>query len=523
LKNSNPRLFDIMKAKIRRLVPRRTTSPSTTEIIIGENKGLGNDEIVRQPPAASWRPAERDQTTKEEGLTGADPSLAAEPIADLIEITDLCSTMQTRHSIGKCIGYMKDTHNHRHSLVPSIGLSFGSGLLASVTLETLLDHIHEWSFYQQRRNNVAATLASSLLQLHRTPWIDNKWSKRDVWFYRNSSRVFFDKLYISKEFFSVTRAVESGNQIAKPKTFAPKEFLNSFGIILLELCFGETIELYKSRINTSKSSINLSNSEVARGWCNYVIYQDKALYDPIEKVLNFPRIMTVTWDQVISTLYEDVVQPLQRKANSQYQVVIGEDLNWGESQYQVGIDEDLSWEEPQYQVGIDEELSWEESSLRVAEQSTSEIRKPLEICNWKLKEIPSENSDWAWWKHFKKTSTFMAMQRNRLCNGQIQRRVKVAILDTGYNKNDPLFREARDCLPNDAVIEFKDFVGQSKKPVDQSGHGTRIAYLLLKITQNVDLWIARVFEQNVGTAESIKRVKMVRHEAENWEQRLTGL
>jgi hypothetical protein len=138
----------------------------------------------------------------------------------------------------------------------------------------------------------------------------------------------------------------------------------------------------------------------------------------------------------------------------------------------------------------------------------------------KSKGIPNENSNYPWWKYFKKTSTFMAAQRIRLPEGQTPRRVKVAILDTGYNKNDPDFREARDCLPDDAVVEFEDFVGESKIPIDRSGHGTRVAYLLLKITQNVDLWIARVFEKTVGTTDSAGRVRMVRYEAANWNQYL---
>lgn len=91
------------------------------------------------------------------------------------------------------------------------------------------------------------------------------------------------------------------------------------------------------------------------------------------------------------------------------------------------------------------------------------------------------------------------------------RRVKVAILDTGIDREDPLFRKARDHLPDGANIDFKDFVGNSQTPVDSSGHGTRVAYFLLQTTQNIDLWIARVFEYDEGTADSPERVKKVRH------------
>jgi hypothetical protein len=122
-------------------------------------------------------------------------------------------------------------------------------------------------------------------------------------------------------------------------------------------------------------------------------------------------------------------------------------------------------------------------------------------------------SHYPWWKNFKKTSDFMYNHGKQPLKGQAPRRVKVAILDTGYDREDPLFQEARKGLPED--IEWKDFVGISPKPVDESesGHGTRVAFFLLQITSNVDLWIARVYEQDEGTAESAGRVKEVRLKA----------
>jgi len=94
----------------------------------------------------------------------------------------------------------------------------------------------------------------------------------------------------------------------------------------------------------------------------------------------------------------------------------------------------------------------------------------------------------------------------------------VAILDTGYDRHHGLIVEAQRRLPHDAGIVFKDFVGTSKKPIDKSGHGTLVAYLLLEITQNVDIWMARVYEGNEGTPESAGRVAKVCYEAVDQEQ-----
>jgi hypothetical protein len=117
-----------------------------------------------------------------------------------------------------------------------------------------------------------------------------------------------------------------------------------------------------------------------------------------------------------------------------------------------------------------------------------------------------------WWKNFEKTNDFMSNHRSLVriqpSKGKSTKRVKVAILDTGYDSEDPLFKEARqDHL---GEIEWKDFVGNSSKPVDESGHGTRVAFFLMLVTSNVDLWIARVYQGEEGTAESAERVKKVR-------------
>jgi len=86
----------------------------------------------------------------------------------------------------------------------------------------------------------------------------------------------------------------------------------------------------------------------------------------------------------------------------------------------------------------------------------------------------------------------------------------VAILDTGFDRMDPMFKEAKNSLLGQAEIVFQDFVVPgSTRPVDSTGHGTRVAYFLLQITRNVDLWIARVFEDDKGTKNSPKRVALV--------------
>ena len=55
-----------------------------------------------------------------------------------------------------------------------------------------------------------------------------------------------------------------------------------------------------------------------------------------------------------------------------------------------------------------------------------------------------------------------------------------------------MFKEAKNSLLGDAEIVFQDFVVPgSTRPVDSTGHGTRVAYFLLQITRNVDLYMTK--------------------------------
>ncbi|KAE9381037.1 subtilisin-like protein [Stipitochalara longipes BDJ] len=119
-------------------------------------------------------------------------------------------------------------------------------------------------------------------------------------------------------------------------------------------------------------------------------------------------------------------------------------------------------------------------------------------------------SDAAWWGKFKQTTRYIEAlrEKGKLVKGEQPKRVKVAILDTGFDRDDPMFRKALGRLPNEADVDFDDFVEPNNKvPVDLTGHGTRVAYFILRTTENVDLWIARVFKHDLETKDSIERVR----------------
>ncbi|KAF7532042.1 hypothetical protein G7054_g8323 [Neopestalotiopsis clavispora] len=70
------------------------------------------------------------------------------------------------------------------------------------------------------------------------------------------------------------------------------------------------------------------------------------------------------------------------------------------------------------------------------------------------------------------------------------KRIKVAIIDTGIDMNHECIKEEVERIP-----DWKSFVPGEDATVDRVGHGTHIAGIVLKLTSNVDLYIAKTFSK----------------------------
>lgn len=73
---------------------------------------------------------------------------------------------------------------------------------------------------------------------------------------------------------------------------------------------------------------------------------------------------------------------------------------------------------------------------------------------------------------------------------QIHSRIRVAILDTGIDMNHP------EIFGDERIVGHKSWTGTSAEQ-DTSGHGTHIASTILKLTSNVDLFMAKITDNNV--------------------------
>ncbi|KAJ5387336.1 hypothetical protein N7509_009877 [Penicillium cosmopolitanum] len=105
--------------------------------------------------------------------------------------------------------------------------------------------------------------------------------------------------------------------------------------------------------------------------------------------------------------------------------------------------------------------------------------------------------------------------------GREPERIKVAIIDTGFDINHPRLNG------ENRIKEYKSFNG-GDVTVDTSGHGTHIAGILLELTSNVDLYIEKFVnsricgeEENITIRERI--VRALRHARETWKVHMISL
>ena len=141
-----------------------------------------------------------------------------------------------------------------------------------VTLESLLSTSPPITISRRQRYHIALILASSHVQLHPTPWLGSRWSKKDVLFLRDNkdpATISIEQPYISRPVFR-----SPNTTVNKNNTHTFQDSIRNLGIMLLELCFGSAIEDHKLRrnvITSDEQMAQLINYAAATQWARDVV------------------------------------------------------------------------------------------------------------------------------------------------------------------------------------------------------------------------------------------------------------
>ena len=105
------------------------------------------------------------------------------------------------------------------------------------SLRAVLD---DTKFARQDRLKLAVTLASSVLQLHETPWLEDNWGKDNIFFVKRPGKSLYDQPFVSQHFNQTTSTSSTGTPSVMSRIIR-NQTLYALGVALIELWYGKTL------------------------------------------------------------------------------------------------------------------------------------------------------------------------------------------------------------------------------------------------------------------------------------------
>lgn len=175
------------------------------------------------------------------------------------QIHDLCVAIGQLHpplrKEDACAGYLLDSLKRKHGVYPlDPPVTVTNGSTHSIAME--------WSAYtlrqvlarqagigrrlmQHDKFKVAVDLASSVLQLYKTPWLEDNWNKDDVYFVQRPGAppaTIYEHPFIYRKLSLPAASQCSATQPQPIRSVIRNQTLFTLGILLIELLYGRPIE-----------------------------------------------------------------------------------------------------------------------------------------------------------------------------------------------------------------------------------------------------------------------------------------
>ena len=166
---------------------------------------------------------------------------------------DICAKIFRLDAAEERIGYLhEDAYSEFRHHVYLTDAKVGSKF-RTTSLDRLLDPAEQGPLQnllsRRQRLNIAAILASSVLQLDQTSWLKSQWKSSDIYFhYRDedavlTSRPTFPPPHVACRLSDINSEPNYAVKVPLARAQqARSETLLTLGLALVELCFGRTLE-----------------------------------------------------------------------------------------------------------------------------------------------------------------------------------------------------------------------------------------------------------------------------------------
>ena len=236
-------------------------------------------------------------------------------------IADICSTLCATPESNRAIGFLVDEEDERHKHYLYRADATIVSEAQSKSLSDLLGHTgrasYSTSLSRNDRLRIAVTLASSVLQLHGTSWLESQWRSKDIIFHERNNHASdpcYTYPYISWKLCKGNDEISKSFDTSSPRNRIVRiEVLYALGLTLIELCFGKT--LAKMQIPEDGDS-NGPMTELATAYrlADAVYYEMGVSYgDAVRRCVRQPfdmRDMSLDNEELQEKVFDEIVRPL---------------------------------------------------------------------------------------------------------------------------------------------------------------------------------------------------------------------
>jgi hypothetical protein len=178
--------------------------------------------------------------------------------SSLQSIQDLCSAIKTLQKPQRdvCFSLLaNEIAKQKYGVLlitPTKQLPANTDSWTTSSLRTVLQ---DPNFAQKERLKLAVTLASSVLQLHETPWLDNNWGKDSIYFVNRPGQSCYDQPFVSKRLRQNT--IGPGPVASDQMScFIRNQTLYALGIALIELYYRKPISELQRDVDGPRNTGN---------------------------------------------------------------------------------------------------------------------------------------------------------------------------------------------------------------------------------------------------------------------------
>ena len=359
--------------------------------------------------------------------------------------------------------------------------------VAHISLSELIRDGYFRRVSQKDRFLLSYIIASSILSLYQGPWVDCAWTKDQIFFLAQAGDLSIPDL--RKPLLSTTCvAIDHKDSQVQPDNIHPEPRIAALGIVMLEIALGMAIESRRDDgpLNSNTDLLNafqlVDQMQLDRNTIPNHVLAIKTCLQP-EDILQ----VDLSNEMKQQSLHANIVAPLEAILTA-YSIQT-EDLD-----STLGGDQELS--SPVPRAAMNRRNSSTTSMQSVGSANSVDMKPGLsELLSAEAPRNPDSLPADKW---FEDLQNFVFP----LIQDEPRPKTRIAILDSGIDLPLEVQYACEDRLTYRSWIE-----GDDTKGTDIFGHGTHAAGLLLKVSPNAEIFVARITQKGELNPNIIAEVR----------------